>query len=259
MSKDLYGRGYSDAVSDLPYDARLYSAQILTVITSSKLSWTGSEKFDLVGYSLGGGISTAFASYHPDLVRSLILLAPSGLLRPKHMSSRSKILYSTGIIPECLLLWLCKRRLLAGPMYAKENKEVGLALIASAEEGAPDEEAAFIPLSRARPDITVQQAVQWQLRNHDGFVLSFLSSIRYAPITEQQAHWERLRKVTGDKILLLAGRDDPIVFPNEVREDAEALLGKERIVYREIDSTHDFPVTESKDVVKAIVEFWEHR
>ena len=173
------------------------------------------------------------------------------------MSSRSKIVYSTGIIPECLLLWLCKKRLLAGPMYAKENKEVDLAAIAAAEEGAPDEEKSFIPLSRTRPDIHVQQAVQWQLRNHDGFVLAFLSSIRHAPITEQQAHWERLERVRSDKVLLMAGTRDPIIFPGEIRQDAEKLLGKERIVYREIDSTHDFPVTESREVVRDILQFWE--
>ncbi len=228
-------------------------------MTSSTLSWTGPEKFDLIGYSLGGGIATAFTSYHPSLVRSLILLAPSGLIRPKHMASRSKIIYSTGIIPECLLLWLCKKRLLAGPMYAKENKEVDLSLIGTAEEGAPDEAQSFIPLSRTRPDIHVQQAVQWQLRNHDGFVLAFLSSIRHAPITEQQEHWRRLKRVRSDKVLVIAGTLDPIVFPDELREDAEALLGKERIAYSEIDSTHDFPVTESRDVIKEIMNFWEEK
>lgn len=142
-------------------------------------------------------------------------------------------------------------------MYAKENKEVDLAAIAAAEEGAPDEEKSFIPLSKTRPDIHVQQAVQWQLRNHDGFVLAFLSSIRHAPIMEQQAQWERLKRVRSDKVLLMAGTRDPIIFPNEIRVDAEKLLGRERVVYREIDSTHDFPVTESREVVRNILQFWE--
>lgn len=142
-------------------------------------------------------------------------------------------------------------------MYAKENKEVDLAAIAAAEEGAPDEEKSFIPLSKTRSDIHVQQAVQWQLRNHDGFVLAFLSSIRHAPITEQQAHWERLERVRSDKVLLMAGTRDPIIFPSEIRVDAEKLLGRERVIYREIDSTHDFPVTESREVVRNILQFWE--
>lgn len=269
MLFDLWGRGYSDAPADLPYDARLYCTEILIALTSSSLSWTGSSSstnelsqgFDLVGYSLGGGIATAFASHFPSLVRTLTLLAPSGLIRRQHMSSRSTILYSTGLVPEPLLLWLVKKRLLAGPMYAKENKEAPVFdaedLGAAEADDDADLETTVVPLSRTRPDIHVQQAVQWQLRNHDGFVKAFMSSIRHAPITEQQDLWHRLRDVRQDKILLIAGTHDPIVFPDEIREDAESHLGEDRVEYRELDSTHDFPVTDSRDVVKAIFRFWD--
>lgn len=67
---DLFGRGYSDGVGDLPHDERLYVSQALCVLASSELAWTGhgeDEGFHLVGYSLGGGIAskqppdTAFA------------------------------------------------------------------------------------------------------------------------------------------------------------------------------------------------------
>jgi pimeloyl-ACP methyl ester carboxylesterase len=115
----------------------------------------------------------------------------------------------------------------------------------------------FAPLSRARPDLTVMQAVQWQLRNHRGFVPAFLSSIRFAPITGQEASWRRLRDAGTAKILLVAGREDPIVLAREIREDAEALLGEGRVVYREVDAAHDFPITDSAEVVGAILEFWE--
>lgn len=114
-----------------------------------------------------------------------------------------------------------------------------------------------MPLSQKRPDITVIQAVQWQLRNHDGFVHAFLSSIRFAPITAQQENWRRLRAVRDDKILLIAGTDDPIILPPELKEDAEALLGTDRVAFVELNATHDFPVTESKDVVREIFEFWK--
>jgi len=115
----------------------------------------------------------------------------------------------------------------------------------------------FMPLSQKRPDITVVQAVQWQLRNHDGFVHSFLSSIRFAPITAQQENWRRLKAARDDEVLLITGTRDPIIFPSEVREDAEELLGKDRVVFVELDSTHDFPITDSRDVVSAIFMFWK--
>lgn len=140
--QDLWGRGYTDGCADLKHDDRLYSSEILIALTSSKLSWVGGPDggFDLVGYSLGGGIATAFASYFSAMVRSLILLAPSGIIRAQHMSSRSRVLYCTGLVPEPLLAWLCKKRLLAGPMYAKESKVIDVGDVMEAEipgEGHP--------------------------------------------------------------------------------------------------------------------------
>jgi pimeloyl-ACP methyl ester carboxylesterase len=128
IHQDLWGRGYTDSCADLKHDDRLYSSEILIVLASSKLSWIGGPDggFDLIGYSLGGGIATAFASYFSSMVRSLILLAPSGIIRPEHMNAHSRILYYTGLVPESFMLWLCKKRLLAGPMYAKENKEIDI-------------------------------------------------------------------------------------------------------------------------------------
>ena len=48
---------------------------------SSSLSWLGSDNsFSIVGYSLGGPISLAFAGAFPESVRSLVLFGPAGLL-----------------------------------------------------------------------------------------------------------------------------------------------------------------------------------
>jgi predicted esterase len=100
--------------------------------------------------------------------------------------------------------------------------------------------------------------VQWQLRNHGGFVRSFLSSVRFAPITGQEEAWTRLGKLRNDKVLIIAGTQDPIVIVPEIREDAERLLGKEKVRYKELDSTHDFPINDSKEVVAEIWASWGH-
>lgn len=65
---------------------------------------------------MGGGVSADFASYFPKMIDSLILFAPAGLIRPEHLNSTSRIIYSSGIVPESVLLWLAKRRLQAGPI-----------------------------------------------------------------------------------------------------------------------------------------------
>lgn len=58
------------------------------------------------------------------MVEDLVLLAPAGLIRPKHMSARSKFLYSTGFAPESLLQWAVRKRL-KQPMYGPKENEQG--------------------------------------------------------------------------------------------------------------------------------------
>jgi hypothetical protein len=71
------------------------------------------------------------------MVKSLVLVAPAGIIRPRHMSSRSRFLYLMGLVPERLVNWIVYRRLKAGPMYKDENKNkkatVGMAVSAEVE------------------------------------------------------------------------------------------------------------------------------
>jgi pimeloyl-ACP methyl ester carboxylesterase len=104
-------------------------------LTSSPLSWTGGPDrgFSLVGYSMGGGLCVNFASYFPKMVKSLVLFAPAGILRPRHMSGRARFLYSMGLVPERLVNWIVYRRLKAGPMYRDENRKASVGTVVSAE------------------------------------------------------------------------------------------------------------------------------
>lgn len=74
LTYDLYGRGYSDRAPGRQ-DARFFLTQLNDLLNAEGV--TG--RFSLVGYSMGGAISTAFARAHPDRVNRLILLAPAGL------------------------------------------------------------------------------------------------------------------------------------------------------------------------------------
>jgi pimeloyl-ACP methyl ester carboxylesterase len=75
---DLFGRGYSDNPTFVEHSSQLYVSQILCVIASSPISWTGSNGFAIIGYSLGGGIAASFTYHFPNLIKSLVLIAPSG-------------------------------------------------------------------------------------------------------------------------------------------------------------------------------------
>ena len=207
MLFDLFGRGWSGGPSDLPYDSRLCATQIFLALASSPISWTGKARsggrlrFSLVGYSLGGGLAADFTSWFPDLVEDLVLIAPGGLVRESHISLRSKIVYSRGYLPEDILAWWVRRSMQSVDSVAPEDAqsdEVETAINAELpERSTPHSGMPRLASGRA---IDVNGTVNWQLNNNKGFVPSFMSSIRHAPIHGQHARWALIgRRLTSKK------------------------------------------------------------
>lgn len=275
MLMDLFGRGWSGGPLDLPYDSRLYASQIFMALASSPLAWTGDNNnggFALVGYSLGGGLAADFASWFPQLVSELVLIAPGGIMREKNVEWRSRVLYSKGWIPESWLQAAVRRRLRVKPNVSATQKpfKIGKAERGGEEEGLARESADTAPsaelpenavVSTMRGEVNMQSAVNWQIDNHTGFMPAFMSSIRNAPIHGQHARWrligarlDRQREfstrspgtqvrptdgkevmmhgLNSGKVLILFGADDKIVKPEEVGPDAEAVLGKDNVDIR---------------------------
>ncbi|RFU24109.1 hypothetical protein B7463_g12230, partial [Scytalidium lignicola] len=242
---DLWGRGYSDEVS-LPHNSALYTTQILAAVTSSPLSWTGgaSGGFAVIGYSLGGGIAADFSACMPGLVSDVVLLAPAGLIRPKHFSSVSRAAYS-GIIPDKLLFRMMKKRIADGVAHnSNGQKTVNAEDVVSDEIPTGEKQEGLV--SKENPNVTVRKAVRWQVENHKGFVPSFVSSIRYASIEKSHERWRKLGSTkTGvgkDKVLILAGTKDPLIVLEELKEDAESTIGKDKVEFKGIVGAHEFPI-----------------
>ncbi|KAI1311469.1 alpha/beta-hydrolase [Xylaria venustula] len=281
MMFDLFGRGYSDAPTDLPYDARLYTTQILLVLSSSKLLWT---TFHLVGYSLGGSLAVSFTRYFPHRVRSLSLIAPSGLIRRHHVGWRSWLYYDSGLLPESLVAWLVRRRIRpdvktpGGPdiitaesEHVVKNNNTG---DSDANGGVNFDSAA---ISKSRPNVTVASVVAWQVDHHKGFVRAFLSTIRHAPIyldsPQQDDSWKVLSKILEEarrssdaeagtglergKIFLVLGRDDCVIVLDEIIADARTVLGNDGFKFAVIEGGHEVPITASTDVAESIAGFWK--
>lgn len=244
-------------------------------MASSPLSWTGasSGQFSLIGYSLGGGIVTAFASYFPYLISSLILLAPSGLLRESHIGWQNKVLNAKGWLPEDIISILVKGRLKAGPLVKpkqhknSETETVGI-------EDALTQEFATSPqqiLSRTYPSLTIPECVTWQVDNHPGFVPAFISSLRHGPIPQktQLRTWKRLgsllsqRKeeneasgLSHDKVLIVLGDMDNIIHKDDFVNDAVAALeGNAQFSYYNIG--HEFPSVKYDELATQLIEFWK--
>lgn len=245
----------------------------MLALTSSPVSWTGADsgKFCLVGYSLGGGIAASFASYFPQLLSSLVLLAPSGLLRDSQVSFQSRLLYSRGLMPESVLGYLVGRRLRAGPLVTPKPKNEKLNAADALTEELPSEGAAEIQvLSREYPHVNIPSAVAWQVNNHAGFVHAFMSSMRYGPILgqRQRGTWARLgeylsaqnslpsgnqgeKGLPSDKVHILCGNTDSIIVKDELVTDATAALGGNAI-FKFYEAGHEFPSTKYEDVAAYI-------
>ena len=70
---DLYGRGTSDRLR-ISYNQDLFDRQLLDIFNVLQLG----HSVDLIGLSLGGSISAIFCDRHPELVRRLVLIDPTG-------------------------------------------------------------------------------------------------------------------------------------------------------------------------------------
>ncbi|TPX08940.1 uncharacterized protein E0L32_009644 [Thyridium curvatum] len=280
MLFDLWGRGFSDGVGDLPHDARLYASQALLALASSPLPWTGAAGFDLVGYSMGGGVAVHLAAALPATVRSLVLLAPAGMIREVSFGAVARFVFQSGYVPDRLLSAVTRRRLRKpiassvrknrGIVEAEEDALAGAVLDAKTAEAV---ELAAAELSHqdgdgnngdgAEADPTplnarVMRYVHWMIDNHAGFVPAFLSCVRHAPLFGQQDVYSALAERPARSVCVVLGRRDEVVHPEDFEADALPLMGgREKVPdVTVVGGGHDFPMTHSKETLKAMQQFW---
>ncbi|KAI4637912.1 hypothetical protein J4E83_000730 [Alternaria metachromatica] len=260
MLFDLFGRGYSDGPNPdtTNYDSSLFTSQILLALQSSPIHWS---VFTIVGYSLGGAIAADFTSYFPSLVRGLVLVAPSGLIRKNRISISSKMLYNSSWMPEWMVrkfvaskLWTGRKVVESDP-EAVENAET----TTTASEGDKTYLSSNQMLLPGNPHSTVSSVVDWQIQNHKGFVPAFISTIRHAPIQNQQERWAVIRENIENRagplkeVWLILGETDPVINADEVTEDARAVLGEENVRVKVLDGVgHEVAIERADDIVRAV-------
>lgn len=264
---DLPGRGYSDNPTYHEHTSQLYISQILCVLASSPISWTGGNSFSIIGYSLGGGIASAFTYHFPNLIRSLVLITPSGLVRERHIAWQSYFLYRTqGIFPEPVIQWLVRRRL-DNPAVTRASTDLKIQVdnAVSAEIGSQSDRISRI----------MDSAVQWQLDHHDGFISAFISAIRHAPITAQLNTYkkigERLRMqketdhnlslfgngLAGAKVILILGAHDNVIVAEEHAADYKESLGEAHLETIVMEAGHDVPISQPKELANRLWTAWQ--
>lgn len=280
---DLFGRGYSGTPDPdtNPQNVQLFCSQIHFVLASSPLAWTGTSKFHLVGYSLGGAISVGFAQHFPELIDSLVLIAPAGLIRSSRLAFPSRLL-ARGAIPGPVVRRLVRRRFDKGGVVRKSaNPEATPAKVATAE--VPDSDSRTHPALAAdsaaslfpdRPGISVADAVAWQVDYNKGFIPAFISSLQHIPVASQHSHWavlgRRLETQRADvkdqaaarqgvrhgKVLMIMGKKDEVIVGDEVVPDAIKILGEDGVEVSWVDAAHDLPVVKPDQIARTMTEFW---
>ncbi|KAK3935521.1 Alpha/Beta hydrolase protein [Diplogelasinospora grovesii] len=241
MVFDLFGRGYSDAPNDLRYDARLYIAQLLLVLSSSTLPWTGSNAFHLVGFSLGGSIAVAFAA------------------------RQSRWIYSLRLLPEWLRLRLLRANL--EPRIGTPSADV------------PDEDHADIGfddvfISADRPYVRIGDVIKWQLEQNPGFVSAYLSTIRSAlvyrrhdlmwSLLEEQLASRRLGQnappgLPGGRFSLILAERDAIIVKEEFLDDMQSVIGPQAADIVVMKGGHEVAVSRGKYVASVAIRSWQMR
>lgn len=260
MLFDLWGRGYTDSPLGVKHEPALYAKQIDYAVKSSQLPW--SDGFSLIGFSLGGGIAMHYAATHPELLESVVLLGPGGILRH---------------LPTEYTKWAFNFPFLDGTEYVRRAVAqcVGATTPIAHGSEVTESEGEANTIDRQKPDMAA--IVQWQWDSHEGFLHSFVDTLRHGPIMHEHEDWRAVCKILnrqtapahstsgksglyGGKLLIIFGNDDTVVRKSEVLPEVEEMLGsgvENHLEVRSVPGGHGFPTTEGPKVVEHIAKFWQ--
>jgi hypothetical protein len=109
------------------------------------------------------------------------------------------------------------------------------------------------------PQSTASAVVDWQIKNHKGFVPAFISSIRNAPVYNQHHRWAIIkenienRKGPLKEVWLVLGETDPIIVKEELVEDATDVLGDENVRLRVVEGAgHEVAIERADEIVQVV-------
>ena len=175
LTYDLYGRGYSSRAKG-PQNKQFFLRQLTELLAHEGIE----DDLTLIGYSMGGAISTCFAATYPDRVKQLILLAPAGMRSVR--GGMVGFIKNTPLVGDWLMLTLYPRMHRTG-VRAEAN------------------------LPTSVPRITELQEAELDYR---GFVPAVLASLRGILARPLLAEHARIAE-RGTPVLAIWGREDAVI------------------------------------------------
>ena len=216
LTYDHFGYGFSDR-PNIKQGKQLYDDELTELLVALGIK----TAVNLIGYSMGGGISAVFAANHPEQVKRLVLIAPVGFI-VKNRGVNKLLLIP--VLGECLMAMVVKKKMI-NHYYSEAEK--GVAPRKMAESFAKQFE-------------------------YPGVERAFLSSLRNFPMENLQAEYQQLGEVTFPKLLIWGTEDSDTPFSG-----SEKIL---RLIpdiqfFKIEDGGHSIPYTHADIVNREIVDF----
>jgi len=216
LTYDLYGRGFSDR-PDIRYGKELYDDELTELLDSFGIK----TPINLIGYSMGGGISTAFAVNHPERVKRLILIAPVGFV--PEQTGVNKLLM-VPVLGEWLMTIVGKKQMIDS-FYSEVEQGIAPKIMAENFE----EQFEFAGIEKA-----------------------LVSSMRNFPMENLRSEYQQLGKTTFPKLLIWGTKDTKVPFAGW--EEIMSLVPE--IEFFELEGgEHAIPYSHPDIVNREIIDF----
>lgn len=227
LTFDLYGRGHSENARDVDHTHELFTDQINDLLAA--LGFAEDEKFVLIGYSMGGAVSTIYTAQYGDRVEKLVLIAPAGM--PLEFPLAAKI----GNLPYI-------GELMTSSHFFKYF------WTATAKESfiAPHIESEFIEYIVALSHFHVSK---------ENFFAALLSTLRHFPLNNAIEFYESVNIQPHIPVLFVWGTADQ-VCPYSGAEQAQRIIPRAQLVTLE-NAGHAALLENSTVVHSHIVNFLE--
>ncbi|KAF7290692.1 Hydrolase-4 domain-containing protein [Mycena indigotica] len=232
---DLYGRGYSDAPQNAPYDANLYVTQLALLL--QYVRW---ERTRVLGFSMGGAIAAAFVATFPHLVeKDVVLMASAGALEVQ--------------IP--FFLFAILQQLPQGPVPFSGYRQY-----AFVQNRILKRFLGTMPIKTSAVDEKPQisEIIPLQATHLPGYRRAVASSLLEGPIVRM--HWAfKSNNWAGKRVLFIHGTVDRTVPPAhslKLRDWLESGAKPETRVVDVLGAGHDLTLTHSTLVGAALTEFF---
>ncbi|QRV93890.1 alpha/beta hydrolase family protein [Ceratobasidium sp. AG-Ba] len=224
---DLYGRGYSEAPDSrtTPYNAELYVTQVALLMHA--IGW---RRARIVGLSMGGGITAAFASQFPWLVESNVGFIASAGVMEECMGSPTVFWFGSAMFQRLVHSRIGK---LFTPLIPLPTA------------------SALSPSEKPVEDMKILFGLQSTLL--PGYLAALASSIYVGPLRGLEGAFRRVGKLRDVKIQLIWGAKDAVV-DYKYAAKIKSLIPHADLVTLE-DAGHDLCLTHSDAVADALIKF----